>query len=327
MTRLATTLGLFPLPDWAKTELTTHKGKQRDDMIDGTEGPAIRSIYDEVRSELIELQRSAGLDRIVEGQTRWDDMLAHPLAVHDAVDTAGLLRYYDNNNFYREVRVTAELTADGDVGAELSSLADAVEVADRHGIFPGPYSLAQLATDDYYGDEATFQAAVGEFVAAELDAFPDCTCVTLLEPSLATDPANVDQPAMEAIETAVEAVDDTDVIVQPYWGHPPTDVYAALRELGCGIGFDLVTDAAGAEALIESHGGPAAIALGVVDGQNTRVEDPEDVASLVETFESIADPDRTYLTPNTELFYLPTNHVEAKLEVLATAADPTEVLQ
>ena len=327
MTRLATTLGLFPLPDGAKAELTAQKGKQRDDMIDGTEGSTVGSIYEEVRTELIELQRSAGLDRIGEGQARWDDMLAHPLAVHDAVETGGLLRYYDNNNFYREVRVTGDLAADGDVAAELASLAEAVDETDRHGIFPGPYSLAQLATDGHYGDESDFQAAIGEFVASELAAFPDCETVTLLEPSLATNPDTAGEPAFKAIETAVTAVDASDVIVQSYWGNPSPDGYAALRELECGIGFDLVTDTPGAEALIDAHGAPETLALGVIDGQNTRMEDAEEVASLVAAFESAAEPERTYLTPNTELFYLPTNHVQEKLEVLATAADPTEVSQ
>ncbi len=34
-------------------------------------------------------------------------MLAHPLTVHENVETGGIVRYYDNNNFYREPDVRA----------------------------------------------------------------------------------------------------------------------------------------------------------------------------------------------------------------------------
>ena len=34
---LATTPGLFPLPDWAKDELSDLKGHQKDDLISGSE--------------------------------------------------------------------------------------------------------------------------------------------------------------------------------------------------------------------------------------------------------------------------------------------------
>src|SRR6056297_666275 len=99
---VATTPGLFPLPDWAKDDLSDLKGHQRGDLVSGDDPAPIREVYDEARSEVVDRQAEAGLDRIVEGQLRWDDMLAHPLAVHDAVETRGLVRYYDNNNFYRE---------------------------------------------------------------------------------------------------------------------------------------------------------------------------------------------------------------------------------
>ena len=118
---VTTTPGLFPLPDWAKDELSELKGHQKHDLIDGTEGEEIVSVYDEARAEVIDRQQSAGLDRIVEGQLRWDDMIAHPLAVAESVETRGIVRYYDNNNFYREPVVTGDLSATGDVGAELDA--------------------------------------------------------------------------------------------------------------------------------------------------------------------------------------------------------------
>jgi len=64
--------------------------------------------------------------------------------------------------------------------------------------------------------------------------------------------------------------------------------------------------------------------LGLVDGQNTLVEEPETIAERVEWFESKAPAqsyETTYLLPNTELFYLPENKYRAKLAALAAATE------
>src|SRR6056297_2402946 len=156
---VATTPGLFPLPDWAKDELSDLKGHQKTDLISGDEDEAVTDAYDRAREEVVSLQTDAGLDRTVEGQLRWDDMLAHPLAVHDNVETRGIVRYYDNNNFYREPVVSGELTPDGDVAAELEAASGLVDEG-LQAVLPGPYSLSDLATDEHYGDEAAFLDAI-----------------------------------------------------------------------------------------------------------------------------------------------------------------------
>ncbi|MFB6138626.1 MAG: 5-methyltetrahydropteroyltriglutamate--homocysteine methyltransferase [Halobacteriaceae archaeon] len=338
MDRVATTPGLYPLPEDAKDRLADQKGHQREDLISGDEPPAVESTYEDAREWAIGLQASAGLDRVVEGQLRWDDMLAHPLAVHDAVRTAGIVRYYDNNNFYREPVIEGDLDFDGDVARELE--AAAVQVADRDGdggglqaVLPGPYSLAELATDEHYGDEDTFLAAVGDFLAGEAAAFPDAVeTLFLLEPSLVTDP-----PAGDRAATASEAVDavaaavDADVVVHTYWGAMPEKTYAHLLDAGIdAVGFDVVTEAAREPnlTLIGEYGAPDDVALGLVDGQNTRVESAETVDERVEWFEeslpSAVDFDTAYLTVNTELFYLPVSRLEGKLQALAAAAEVGE---
>src|SRR6056297_270246 len=180
---VTTTPGLFPLPDWAKDELSELKGHQKADLISGDEGPELQDAYERGRADVIDRQQEAGLDRIVEGQLRWDDMIAHPLAVHDNVETRGIVRYYDNNNFYREPVVTGDLTAAGDVAAELEAASEQVD-SGLQAVLPGPYSLADLATDEHYGDDAAFLEGVTEFLAGEVAEFPEVETLFLLEPSL-----------------------------------------------------------------------------------------------------------------------------------------------
>jgi 5-methyltetrahydropteroyltriglutamate--homocysteine methyltransferase len=333
MTELvATTPGLFPLPDWAKEELSDLKGHQKGDLISGDEGGDIVAAYDRARGEVVDDQAEASLDRIVEGQLRWDDNLAHPLTVHDNVETGGIVRYYDNNNFYRDPRVTGELDFSGDVAAELES---ASQLTDEplQAVLPGPYSLADLASDEYYGDESDFLAAVSEFLADEVEAFPDHETLFLLEPSLVEAPPSDDLAAQvpEAI-SAVAAETDADVVVHSYWGALDEKTYAHLMDAEVdALGFDVVAgDREQTLYNVTEYGTKSEVALGLVDGQNTRVESPETIRERVEWFtEQVPSQefDTVYLTSNTELFYLPVSKCQEKLVALGEAAAAEEEVE
>ena len=240
---VTTTPGLYPLPDWAKESLSSLKGHQKHDLIGGKEGGEILSTYDEIREEFIEDQREAGLDLVTEGQARWDDMLAHPLAVHENVETRGIVRYYDNNNFYRDPAVTGELTESGDVARELEAASEFTD--SLQAVLPGPYSLADLATNEFYGDSAAFLDAIADFLAGEVEAFPDHETLFLLEPSLVENPPVDDEDVAAAAaepERASEAIDrvasatDAEVVVHTYWGALEEKVHAHLLDADCALG-------------------------------------------------------------------------------------------
>jgi 5-methyltetrahydropteroyltriglutamate--homocysteine methyltransferase len=330
--RVATTAGVYPLPDWAKDDLADLKGHQKHDLVDGDEGEEVTAVYDEARAEVVDRQQSAGLDRVVEGQLRWDDMLAHPLAVHDNVETGGIVRYYDNNNFYRDPVVTGELTFDGDIADELDATSELVADDELQAVVPGPYSLADLATDEYYGDDADFLDAVAEFLAGEVEAFPAVETLFVLEPSLVENPPGdgEDERASEAVDTVAAAVPaETDVVVQTYWGALDEKVHAHLLDADFdALGYDFVANHEDNLYNINEYGTKESIAAGVVDGQNTLVEDPEQIAERADWLEDntpATDFETVYLTPNTELFYLPYPTFEEKLAALGEATEVAEV--
>ncbi|WP_138006655.1 5-methyltetrahydropteroyltriglutamate--homocysteine methyltransferase [Halalkalirubrum salinum] len=329
--RVATTPGLFPLPDPAKQQLSDLKGHQKGDLISGSESEQIASSYETYRADVIDEQLAAGLDRIVEGQLRWDDMLAHPLAVHENVETGGIVRYYDNNNFYRDPQVTDELTFSGDVASELEAATEILEDRDAdaglQATLPGPYSLFDLATDEHYGDDAAFLDAIGDFLAGEVDAFPEHETLFLLEPSLVENPPadGEDARASEAIDT-VAAATDADVVVHTYFGALEEKVYAHLMDADVSaLGFDIVAgDRDQTLYNISEYGTKDSAALGISDGQNTLVESPETLDERVTWVDAklpTQEFDRLYLSTNTEPFYLPVNKHEAKLSAIAEAAD------
>ena len=330
MTELvATTPGLFPLPDWAKSDLSDRKGHQKEDLVDGDEADAVRDAYATARGEVVDAQTAAGLDRVVEGQLRWDDMLAHPLTVHDSVETRGIVRYYDNNNFYREPVVQDDLDFSGDVASELDALAELTDDPTQ-AVLPGPYSLADLATNEHYEGEREFLHAIAEFLAGEADAFPSVETLYLLEPSLVENPPAdaVADDLADAVTTVADAV-DADVVVQPYWGALDEKTHAHLLDADVdAIGYDFVANHEENLYNINEYGTTSDVSLGLVDGQNTLVEDPEVVRERVDWVDEqtvSAEFDTTYVTTNTELFYLPYQKYEAKLTVLADAVALPEV--
>ncbi|USZ67962.1 5-methyltetrahydropteroyltriglutamate--homocysteine methyltransferase [Halorussus salilacus] len=330
--RVATTPGVYPLPDWAKDDLADLKGHQKHDLIDGDEGEDVVAVYERAREEVIERQQSAGLDRAVEGQLRWDDMLAHPLAVHDSVETRGIVRYYDNNNFYRDPVVTGDLTFDGDIAAELEAAAALTDSDSLQAVVPGPYSLADLATDEHYGDDADFLAAVADFLAGEVEAFPEVETLFVLEPSLVENPPGdgEDERASQAIDTVAGAAPEgADVVVHTYWGALDEKVHAHLLDADFdAVGYDFVSNPEDNLYNINEYGTKDSIAAGVVDGQNTLVEDAEQIAERADWLADntpATDFETVYLTPNTELFYLPYSTFEEKLAALGEATDIAEV--
>lgn len=330
--RVATTPGLFPLPDAAKDELSDLKGHQKHDLISGDESDEITAAYEPYRTEVIEQQQSAGLDRITEGQLRWDDMLAHPLTTHENVDPNGIVRYYDNNNFYRDPQVRGELTFSGDVAEELTAAADQIDdpAASLQAVLPGPYSLFDLATDEQYGDSAEFFAAIAEFLAGEVAAFPAHKTLTLHEPSLVENPPGEELVSQLAgAITTVASETDADVVVHTYFGALDETTYAHLMDSDVeALGFDLVAgDREQTLSNITEYGTKDAAALGIADGQNTLVESADTLNERVEWFQDqipVQNFDRLYLSTNTESFYLPVSKHRDKLAAIAAAARPEE---
>jgi 5-methyltetrahydropteroyltriglutamate--homocysteine methyltransferase len=258
-------------------------------------------------------------------------MLAHPLAVHPSVETGGIVRYYDNNNFYREVTVVDELTPSGDVADDLAAAAGVLDGRDAdvglQAVLPGPYSLTDLAVDDHYGSERAFLDAVGGFLAEEAAALPDHDVLWLPEPSLVTSPPGGDGSdddlaarASDAIDEVARAV-DAEVVVQTYWGALTEKAYAHLLDADVdAVGIDLLAGRDASLYNLNEYGATDSLALGLVDGRNTRVEDAETVAERIEWTDGqvvSATFDTVYATTNVEPFYLPTNRFREKLAALA----------
>ena len=135
-----------------------------------------------------------------------------------------------------------------------------------------------------------------------------------------------DRRASRAIDLVADTI-GSDVVVHTYWGAIPEKPYAHLMDANVdAIGFDFVADHEQNLYNIQEYGTKESVALGVVDGKNTLVETPAEIAERIEWVTGnvpAQEFETVYATANTELFYLPVNRFEAKLDALAAA--PEEV--
>jgi len=325
-----TTSGYFPRPDYLIETLKEVEGYQKDGLGRSEE---VQEVFDEGRAEVIELQGDAGLDYVTEGQLGWDDILVYPTTRLDGIEMNGIIRYYDNNRFYRRpiVNDAPETTSDG---ITLDDFYKAQELHDDvKAVMAGPFSLADLSEDENFGDEYELADAYADAVKDELEALVDegTEVVQLDEPSLTG--VKRDEPvdaecAVKAVGRAVEGVDAA-VVVNTFFGDA-ADAYPHLLDAlgsGDGVALDLVDGRSENLNAVEEYGAPDVLGLGSVDARNTRIESVSEVQDDVDEALDRAggEPDEVHVAPNTGLDFLPWKVMEDKVERLGRIAQKLEV--
>jgi len=320
----STTAGYFPRPDYLIEALKEVQGYQKQDMGPEAE-EKVEDLFHRGRSDVVEIQESAGIDLVTEGQLSWDDIIAFPATRLGGVEMGGIKRFYDNNRFYRQPQVVGELTGSGEI--TVGQYDDSVGVAsnDLKPVMAGAYSLARLSKNKHYGSRDEYRGAFADVVNEELRALADAGAETvqLDEPSLTgvnDDGVDVDD-GIETIERSVEGV-DADVIVTTYFGEI-ADAYPRLLDIADGVGIDLVSGEGNLKA-VEEYGADGALTVGCMNARNTRLESVDELVGTVEEVLDHAEPDTTYVSPSCGLDFLPWTVMKEKVERLGEAAGEVE---
>jgi 5-methyltetrahydropteroyltriglutamate--homocysteine methyltransferase len=193
---------------------------------------------------------------------------------------------------------------------------------------PGPFTMAQQAQDDHYGDDRALALAYADVVRAEIaDLFAaGADIVQIDEPWLQARPDVARRYGAEAVTRAVEGAPGP-VHLHLCFGYAAMvserpEGYSFLPELA-----DTPVDTVSVETA-QSHLDPAqlrplrgkGIALGVLDLSTPEVETPEVVADRVRRALDDVDVERLVLTSDCGLKYLPRASAEGKMRSLAEAA-------
>jgi 5-methyltetrahydropteroyltriglutamate--homocysteine methyltransferase len=280
---------------------------------------AVRAAQDRMTELALAEQAEAGLDLVTDGQIRWLDPISHLAAKLSGVRVNGLLRFFDTNFYFRQPVVRGKLERTNPLLLEEFKFAKEKSTRSVKAVLTGPYTLARYSVEEKGGaggfDKMLegYTAALAAEVAALAAA--GATVIQVEEPALLKYPD--DFPRLEQSLTALAMSKDSAQLALVLYFGDPAPIYDHLQTLPVDLlGFDFTYNP-GLVDRVASNGTARTLVLGLVDGRNTRLEDPAATARQLEKLAHGADLNRAYLSPSCGLEFLPRDRARLKLKHLA----------
>jgi 5-methyltetrahydropteroyltriglutamate--homocysteine methyltransferase len=269
--------------------------------------------------EIVHEQEHAGVDVVTDGQIRWYDPISHVMGALDGVRINGLLRYFDTNFYFRQPVVCAALKRGAPIACADFEMAALAARAAVKPVLPGPYTLARLSIIESgaYATLAALAHAVSAALAAEVAelAHAGAQVIQIEEPAILGHPEDI-RLLRQLLEPLWAARGAAQLCVATYFGDAEP-LYAQLNSLPADILALDFTYSPRLAQTIATTGSSKLLALGMVDGRSTRMEDADEVARQVEAVLRHYTLDAVHLLPSCGLEYLPRDRARAKLERLA----------
>ncbi len=315
-------VGSYPKPPLEGGEFRLRKARRGIDRGEATEAD-FGAAQDDLVREIVAEKVSAGVELVTDGQARWDDGQTRLAEGIDGFSIGGLIRYFDNNTYYRQPVVKAPVSRRAPILVDEWRFASEASPVAVKAVLTGPYTLAALSHDDHYGDREGLVRDLAHALAEEARdlAAAGATVIQFDEPALARvpgmPPGDLDLFARVA-PGLVEGLEATTVL-QTYFGdiaeHGP-----AFFDLPFDvIALDLVSGRANHEAIHELPSDKV-LSAGIVDARNTRLEPVDAVVDTIRTLTESVDPDRLWITPSAGLEFLSREAAQRKCRRLAEAA-------
>lgn len=315
-----TVVGSYPKPPDEGQPFVLRKTLHALERGEATAEDVARAQDDLVRAVIAE-QEAAGIDIITDGQVRWDDLVTPFARNMSGFEIGGLLRFFDNNVYYRRPVCTGPVEWRGPSSVDAYRFAAATATHSVKAVIPGPVTFALLSVDEHYGSVEALAEAVAEVLAQEafeLEA-AGCRHLQVDEPALLGAPELLGV-ARAGLARIRAALDRAEVTLATYFGDAKR-LGAELFELPADLfHLDLVAGPANEELLDDLAASGKGLQVGVIDARNTMLEER---AALVARAGSLLErfgPGRLRLAPSCGLEFLPREKARAKLVRLAEAA-------
>ncbi len=297
----------------------------------------VQEAENEMTRRAISDQLAAGLSVITDGLIRWYDPVSHLTGKLEGVQIRGLLRFFDTNFYFRQPvfvsspsrrapLVVEEFLFARDALAHFPAFSGKAPAPVVKQVLTGPYTLARFALSQN-GSLASLESralALAELLAGEIKDLADAgaSIIQVDEPAILKYPGewSVFRSALDVLLRAVSQVQASgrplEFVLSVYF-HDCVPLYEKLAALPVDV---LALDFTYNPALIDavaSSGSPRALGLGLIDGRNTRLENPAQVARQVERMLPKIAGGRAFLCPSSGLEYMPRDRAKAKLGLLA----------
>jgi 5-methyltetrahydropteroyltriglutamate--homocysteine methyltransferase len=267
---------------------------------------------------VIALQREAGLDYIVDGQLRWQDLL-RPLAEGiPGMHPGGIVRWFDNNTFYRRPVISGPLQPTGKAVLDVINL-EALSGVRWKAILPSPFALVALAENVSGRGRQQLLDDAAAVLRAEARALENAGCAYIQF----NDPVLVTRATRDEVARARDALAKvTDGLavrtaVHTFFGDAGPILSELVRFPVDEVGVDLYA------GTLNGSGARAAgktVLVGALDGRNSLLEDVDDlVEHVVQVRDRLGAAD-VALVPNCDLEFLSWDVAAAKVQRLGEAA-------
>lgn len=316
-----TVVGSYPRPPKEGGVFALRKTLQALDRGDATLEDVSRAQDDLVR-EVIAEQANAGVELVTDGQVRWFDGQTRFADALDGFRIGGLIRYFDNNTYYRQPEVIGQVRRERPILVDEYRFAAEASPVPVKPVITGPYTLAVLSQDEHYRDQRALVRDLATALNAEAKDLvaAGATVVAFDEPALSRVPGMPEpEPAVleEAAASLVDGVEATTVL-QTYFGD--VTLGEALFDLPFdAFGLDLVAGPANA-VLAKAIPDGKILQAGIVNARNTRVEELDALVRQIRVLAEAVPLERLWISPSAGLEYLPREAAERKLVRLAEAA-------
>jgi 5-methyltetrahydropteroyltriglutamate--homocysteine methyltransferase len=327
-----TVIGSYPQPSWLiDRALLVEKGVPRtraadvwriapDELDEALDAATLLAIHDQER---------AGIDIVTDGEIRRESYFNHFANALDGVDRQRLGEAVNRVGGRSRVPLVS-----GPIGRHAPVELDAAEflraATDRATkvTVPGPFTLSQLAQNEYYPDQRSLALAYADAIRQELAdlARAGIDVVQLDEPYLQANADAARRFAVEAIDRALAGIEATTVLHTCY-GYA---VYVADKSGGYPFLAELA-DCAADQLAIEfaqprlepSVLAPVAaktVVLGVLDLSTAEVEPAEVIAGRLRAALEVVPADRLVAAPDCGMKFLSRPLAFAKLAALVEGA-------
>ena len=274
-------------------------------------------------------QERSGLDIVTDGEMRRESYSNHFATALDGVDIDNPGEALDRSGHPNPVpRVIGPITRRHPVETSHVEFLRAHTDRTIKITLPGPFTMAQQAQDDFYGDAQALALGYADAVNAEArDLFAaGADIVQLDEPYLQARPEAARRYGVIALNRALEGLRGT-TAVHLCFGyaaiiHDRPSGYSFLPELAqanCDqISIETAQSGLDCSVLRELPG--KTIILGVIDLSDHAVESAETVARRVERALPHVAPERIVMATDCGMKYLPRQSARGKLRALAHGA-------
>ena len=314
-----TVVGSYPKPPDEGKTFTIRKTKHAIERGDATPDDLEKAFQDHTR-EVIAEQEAAGIDIVTDGLARWDDILT-PFASHmGGFQIGGLLRWFDNNVYYRRPICVGKVEWRGPATVDQFKFASSVATKPVKAVIPGPVTFAHMSVDEHYADHQEFAMAIARVLAQEafeLEA-AGAAHIQIDEPALLDHPEDLDL-ARQCTYIITSELRSSQTTLATYFGDAKRLGPELFNFTVDGFGFDLISGPENA-VLVKELPAEKKLQAGVIDSRNTRLENEADLERLIIELGEICGTECLSVSPSAGLEFLPREKARAKLERLATAA-------